>query len=256
VGYSSYLKLETILSAQLPKSSEHDEMLFITIHQTYELWFKQILYEGKRLQKLLLDGETYQSLTTLTRMLVILKTMVKQTDILETMTPLSFSTFRDVLDRASGFQSFQFRMFEFFMGFKNSSKMNVYPENSPEGKQLNEYYSAPSLYDSFLRYLHIQQYSVPEEVLKRDYQSVYTGNEKVEEILIDIYRNDPITSLLCEKLVDLDEGLQEWRYRHIKMVERTIGVKMGTGGSSGAEYLKRTLSSPAFVDLWNIRCQF
>jgi len=256
MGYSTYLNLETLLNAQLPKSNEHDEMLFITIHQTYELWFKQILFEGKLLQRLLHDGETYESLATISRMLVILKTMVKQTDILETMTPLSFASFREVLDRASGFQSFQFRMFEFFMGLKNSAHMRMFPENSPESKQLHEYYSAPTLYDSFLRYLRLNEYSIPEEVLKRDYQSVYTGNEQVQEILIDIYRNDPVSSLLCEKFVDLDEGLQEWRYRHIKMVERTIGVKMGTGGSSGSDYLKKTLSSPAFIDLWNIRCRF
>lgn len=257
VNYTTYLKLDKILDAQEPKSaSEHDEMLFIIIHQVYELWFKQQLHEGAALQAALTAGNFDRSLATLSRMLTILKTMVGQTDILETMTPISFSGFRNRLENASGFQSAQFRMFEFFLGNKNPKMIAFHGENTPTGKTLSTMLNAPTLYDSFLAYLAGHGYEVPTSVLKRDYSQPIKPNEAVQDILLKVYRTDSKTMQLCEKLVDLDEGVQEWRYRHVKMVERTIGTKPGTGGSAGVEFLKQSLFKPAFPDLWEVRSRF
>jgi tryptophan 2,3-dioxygenase len=254
--YSEYLHLDKILDAQEPKSpGEHDEMLFIVVHQVYELWFKQVLHEGARLQKELELGNAYVAMSTLRRMLTILKTMVAQTDVIETMTPVSFSSFRDRLESASGFQSGQFRIFEFFLGNRDESRIMIHPAGSTTQKTLLEMLAKPTLYDSFLRFLKIHDIEIPDNVLGRDYRTQYKGNATVQANLTKIYRKDPFLTQVCESFVDLDEGIQEWRYRHVKMVERTIGNRMGTGGSSGVDFLKATLFRPAFVDLWAIRSE-
>jgi tryptophan 2,3-dioxygenase len=213
VTYTSYLALDEVLSAQRPRSDEHDEMLFIVIHQVYELWFKQLLHELRYLQRRLQDGDTARALGTLKRVLTILKTVVAQIDVLETMTPRQFTTFRDRLDAASGFQSAQFRELEALLG--------------------------PPLFDAFLAYLGTQGFEV--------------ATDAVQEVLLSVYDDDGPAAQVCERLVDVDEGMQEWRYRHVKMVERTIGDKAGTGGSSGAAYLRSTLFRAAFPDLWAVR---
>ena len=253
--YGKYLRLEQLLDAQVPLSEgpEHDELLFIVIHQVYELWFKQILHETQRLQRTLEQGETHRALGTLKRILTILKTLVAQVDILETMTPTSFSSFRDRLDTASGFESAQFRQVEFALGNKRASALARYPEGSRERAQLEIAMAAPTLWDSFLRYLAQQGFAVPADALARDVTRRIEPSEAVQDLLLSVYRQDALNSQLCERLVDLDEGLQEWRYRHVKMVERTIGTKGGSGGSSGAEYLKKTLFQALFPDLWAIR---
>jgi tryptophan 2,3-dioxygenase len=254
--YSDYLELDKILDAQKPKSpGEHDEMLFIIVHQVYELWFKQILHEGAYLQKNLEAGKAYPCMATLRRMLTILKTMVAQTDVIETMTPVSFSSFRDRLESASGFQSGQFRIFEFFIGNRDPKKIAIHARGSETFKTLTEMIDRPSLYDSFLRFMKIHDVEIPRDVLDRDFRLPYKENDVVQRSLINIYKADPFLTQVCESFVDLDEGIQEWRYRHVKMVERTIGNRMGTGGSSGVEFLKATLFKPAFVDLWAIRAQ-
>ena len=257
VNYSQYLQLDKILKAQdLKSDNEHDEMLFIIIHQVYELWFKQILHEGAALQASLSAGNFERSVATLSRMLTILKTMVGQTDILETMTPISFSAFRTRLESASGFQSAQFRMFEFFLGNKNAKMIALHGEQSPVGQTLVKMLNGPTLYDSFLNFLVKRGYDIPNSILNREFSSPYKASHDVQNILLKIYKTDSTTMQLCEKMVDLDEGIQEWRYRHVKMVERTIGTKIGTGGSSGVEFLKATLFKPAFVDLWEVRSSF
>lgn len=254
MNYQSYLQLDKILSAQKTLSpDEHDEMLFIIIHQTYELWFKQLLHESDFLKNSLIQKDTYKSLATFKRMLKILKTLVGQIDVLETMTPVSFRSFRDRLESASGFQSWQFRCFEAVMGLKHKDKINHLEANSEERKITEKYIQEKSLYDCFLQFLKNSGYVIPQDILNRDYSESYAGDERVQEVLLKIYKENNDISLLCELFVDLDEGVQEWRYRHIKMVERTIGDKMGTGGSLGARYLKSTLSRPAFVDLWSLR---
>lgn len=255
--YSSYLKLDELLALQEPRSAgpEHDEMLFIIIHQVYELWFKQVLHELEYLRRRLLDDDTPRALHTLRRVLTILKIMVAQLDVLETMTPLEFLSFRDRLESASGFQSLQFRELEFALGYKRRSTLAHYPEGSAARSQLEDGLNRPTLWDAFLHYLKKNGYEIPPAQLTRDVTRIVEPSPKVQEILVDVYRNDPLINRVCERLVDLDEGIQEWRYRHVKMVERTIGTKMGTGGSSGVKYLSTTLFKPLFPDLWAIRSE-
>jgi len=252
--YGRYLKLDELLELQQPLSDgpEHDELLFITIHQVYELWFKQLLHEFTRLQASLAAHDSATAFATFKRVLTILKILVAQVDILETMTPVSFLSFRTRLEAASGFESWQFREVEFVLGHRRVG-MAVHHGGTPAGERLEALRHQPSLYDSFLRFLGAQGYAIPPELEERDLTQPAPEDERVREILVQIYRHDPQTREVCERMVDLDEGIQEWRYRHVKMVERTIGMKMGTGGSAGAEYLRRTLFQPLFPDLWTIR---
>jgi tryptophan 2,3-dioxygenase len=209
--YARYLALDDLLAVQRPRTDEHDELLFIVVHQVYELWFKQLLHELDHLRARLEAGDVGHALRTLKRVLSILKVAVAQVDVIETMTPLQFRSFRSRLDAASGFQSAQFRRLEAAVG--------------------------EPLFASFVVLLRAEGYE---------------GD--VSDALLAAYRDDGPASQVAEHLVDLDEGLQEWRYRHVKMVERTIGMKRGTGGSAGSEYLRTTLR-PAFPDLWQIRTE-
>jgi tryptophan 2,3-dioxygenase len=253
--YNSYLRLDELLSLQTPASEgpEHDEVLFIVIHQVYELWFKQVLHEVELLRHCLELGDAPRALSTFKRILTIFKTLVGQVDILETMTPVSFNSFRDRLDSASGFQSFQFRLVEYALGHRRPEVLKWMPEGSEEMRRLQEEMGRPSLYASFLRFLALSSYSIPADVLARDPALPPAEDERVRKVLIQIYREDPACREVCERMVDLDEGIQEWRYRHVKMVQRTIGMKTGTGGSAGAEYLRNTLFKALFPDLWTIR---
>jgi tryptophan 2,3-dioxygenase len=255
VTYGSYLKLDELLSLQQPRSDspEHDEMLFIVIHQVYELWFKELLHEFDRVRGLLEDDDPYRGQHTLKRILTILKVMVAQLDILETMTPLEFLGFRQRLEAASGFQSDQFRQIEFLLGRKSEQTIQRFPEGSRARQALTRRYGEPTLWDAFLRYLSREGYVLPQSQLTRDVTAGIEASPEVQQVLIDVYRRDTKNAEVCERLVDLDEGLQEWRYRHVKMVERTIGARAGTGGSSGAAYLRETVGDPIFPDLWEIR---
>lgn len=258
VTYSSYLKLSELLALQSPRSAgpEHDEMLFIVVHQTYELWFKCVLHELARAQTLLELGDTYSSLPVLGRVRTIFKVLVSQVDILETMTPLQFNSFRDRLEAASGFQSLQFRELEAVLGRRDES---MFSHSEPIGeaqKRVTDAMNRPALFDSVLIYLSHRGHKIPTGVTSRNFNEKYSANDEVQETLADAYRNDPEAAMLLERMIDIDEGLQEWRYRHVKMVERTIGMKHGTGGSSGAAYLASTLFTPAFPDLWAVRSRF
>ncbi len=255
--YTAYLKLDELLALQQPRSDppEHDEPLFITIHQVYELWFKQVLHELDHVKLTLAQDDTPRTLQTLKRILTILKTLVGQVDILETMTPLDFLSFRDRLDSASGFQSFQFRELEFLLGHKQQSALLNYAENSAQRQRLTMRYQQPSLWDAFLHYLYQEGYAIPDALLNRDVTQPIAPEPALHPLLIKLYRQDVKNMQLCERLLDLDEGIQEWRYRHVKMVERTIGTKAGTGGSAGVDYLKHTLFTPLFPDLWAIRTE-
>lgn len=234
---------------------EHDETLFIIIHQVYELWFKQQIHEADRLATLLTEGDLPRASRTLRRMLTILKTMVAQIDVLETMSPVDFLSFRSFLSSASGFQSWQFRAFEFTFGNKNAKALERYPEGSAERTALAARLAAPTIWDAFIQCLARCGHAVPAEVLARDVTAEITESSALQQILLEVYRTQRPESSLCELLVDFDEGVQEWRYRHVKMVERTIGFKQGTGGSAGAAYLRSTLFKPLFPDLWAIRSQ-
>ncbi len=255
--YSEYLKVDELIDLQLPRSEpeEHDELLFIVIHQTYELWFKQLRHELAFLMERLDQDDAPRGYHTLKRVLKIFKTLVSQIDILETMTPLEFESFRSRLDTASGFQSYQFRVVEFMLGHKRPQPMTFQPEGSKGRRLLEAAYHAPSLWQVFLSFLQRAGYEVPADVFEADVTAPTEPNETVQNSLLKVYESNHQLSELCELLVDLDEGLQEWRYRHVKMVQRTIGTKGGSGGSSGAEYLMKTLFKPVFPDLWDIRAR-
>ena len=257
VTYGTYLKIDELLSLQQPRSKgpEHDELLFIVIHQVYELWFKELLHELDHVVTLLEEAETHRAQHTLKRILTILKVMVAQLDILETMTPLEFLSFRERLDAASGFQSDQFRQIEFLLGVKSDDALRRFPEGSRARVALERRYREPTLWDAFLRYLSRERGDVPPLHLARPVVAPVQASPEIQRILIDVYRRDTKNAELCERLVDLDEGLQEWRYRHVKMVERTIGARHGTGGSAGAAYLRETVGRPIFPDLWAVRSQ-
>jgi tryptophan 2,3-dioxygenase len=252
--YSSYLGLDDILGAQRPRTEEHDELLFIVIHQVYELWFKQLLHEGKHLQTRLEDGDTPHALHTLKRMLTILKTVVAQIDVLETMTPRQFLTFRDRLEAASGFQSAQFRELEALLGRRDSRALDAYDPNSAEHARIATAMARPSLFDSFVQYLAHHGYKA-ETALTRDITQPLEASDDVQHALLTAYADDGEPAQVCERMIDLDEGVMEWRYRHVQMVRRTIGDKRGTGGSPGARYLATTLLRPAFPDLWAVRTE-
>jgi tryptophan 2,3-dioxygenase len=251
--YTAYLALDEILAAQRPKTDEHDELLFIVIHQVYELWFKQLLHELVHLQRRLEAGEGPRALATVRRVLTILKTVVAQIDVLETMTPSQFASFRTRLDSASGFQSAQFRELEAVLGRRDEAALAAYEPDSPARARIAAAMERRSLFDSFVAYLAGQGLDVPASALDRDVALALEANEGVQRAVLEAYRRDGEAAQVAERLVDLDEGLQEWRYRHVKMVERTIGDKAGTGGSSGAEYLRTTLFRPMFPDLWAVR---
>ena len=256
--YGEYLRVEELLALQSPRSDgpEHDETLFIVIHQVYELWFKQVLHELDYLGARLGQNELPPALQTFKRVLSILKVLVTQLDILETMTPLEFLSFRERLESGSGFQSAQFRELEFFLGHKRSGPLESFAAGSPERQRLERRYTEPTLWDAFLHCLASRGYALPAALLSRDVRRTIEPSPELRKVLVSIYRNDPLVASLCERFVDLDEGLQEWRYRHVKMVQRTIGGSIGTGGSSGADYLKSTLFAPLFADLWAIRSEF
>lgn len=258
LNYVSYLKVDELLKLQelQSKPQEHDEMLFIIIHQTYELWFKQVLHEISLLRKQMEAGETWTSVKTMRRILVIMKILVAQTDILETMTPLSFNQFRGFLQNSSGFQSVQFRELEILCGLRFKRMVVLHAEDSPARKVLEQRMEESTIWESFIKYLRKRGYNPPATVRINENGLIHDPSEEIQQILVRVMQHDPESALLCELLVDFDEGLQEWRYRHVKMVERTIGTKKGTGGSDGVEYLKSTLHHHIFPDLWAIRQSF
>lgn len=258
VTYTSYLKINELLSLQQPLSDgpEHDELLFIIIHQSYELWFRSMLHELAKTQEVMEAGDLHAALMLIGRVRTIMKALVSQVDILETMTPLQFNSFRDRLESSSGFQSAQFREFEAVLGRRDSSMASYLPGGSVQRTKVEQAMSRRALWDSTLVLLAHRGHEVPADVLTRDVTTHYMSNSDVQEMLAGVYRNDAEAALLLERLVDLDEGVQEWRYRHVKMVERTIGTKQGSGGSSGSEYLRTTLFAPVFPDLWAVRNLF
>jgi tryptophan 2,3-dioxygenase len=253
LNYTSYLALEEILGAQRPRSDEHDEVLFIVVHQVYELWFKQLIHELRYLQRMLEEGNDARAFATFKRVLTILKLVVAQLDVIETMTPVQFLEFRDRLEAASGFQSGQFRELEAILGRRDPGVLDAYHEGGVDYDRVKAAMARPSVYDSFLRYLAASGYDVPEEALERDVTQPVEESAGVQAALLEAYRDDSGPAQVAERMVDFDEGLMEWRYHHVKMVERTIGSRPGTGGSAGAAYLLTTLHKPFFPDLWAVR---
>ncbi|HEX4638799.1 MAG TPA: tryptophan 2,3-dioxygenase family protein [Chthoniobacterales bacterium] len=253
--YANYLDLEKLLTLQNPRSTpaEHDEMLFIIIHQTYELWFKQLLHEFEKIKKDFSAGDLFGAIHSFKRVRTIMKTLVGQIDILETMTPSSFTSFRDRLETASGFQSVQFREIEFALGYKRASALAQVKPDFPGADRLQRRLKERTVIDHFYDFLETRGAKIPAEVKNRDASQANEPNEQVQQEILKLYKSSPEVSILFELMTDFDEGLQEWRYRHIKLVERTIGAKKGTGGSPGVPFLKESLFRPIFHDLWAIR---
>jgi tryptophan 2,3-dioxygenase len=253
--YSSYLKLDQLLNLQQPRSQppEHDEMLFIIVHQAYELWFKLQLHEFEKIRQDFTDKHLYGAIATLKRTRTIMKTMVEQVDIVETLTPMSFGSFRDRLENASGFQSIQFRELEFLLGYKRPAMLRYVKPETLEYECLLRRLHERSVVDCFYDFLEQHGVTIPSELRTRDITLPTVPNDTVEAGLLKLYKSEPDLEILFELMTDFDEGFQEWRYRHIKLVERTIGSKRGTGGSLGVEFLKKSLFLPVFPDLWAIR---
>jgi tryptophan 2,3-dioxygenase len=246
--YGSYLRLDDLLSCQSPLTDSHDELLFVIIHQVYELWFKQILHEAALLQDRLEHGDSAGALATAHRITKILKTVVGQLDVLETMTPRQFAAFRPELGGSSGFQSAQFRYLEAVLGRRDFG-VNVLEADPVLAKIV----ARRPLFASLLRYLSKAGWTVPATMLGYDPHHPWPGDPEIQDLLADVYTQAGTAAEVCEALVDIDEGVQEWRYRHVKMVERIIGLKAGTGGSAGSAYLRSTLFRSAFPDLWEVR---
>jgi tryptophan 2,3-dioxygenase len=253
--YSTYLHLDQLLGLQRPRSEppEHDETLFIIVHQAYELWFKLQLHEFEKIKGDFSANHLYGAIATFKRTRTIMKVMVEQVDIVETLTPMSFNSFRDRLENASGFQSSQFREFEFLLGYKRPEMLRFHQVDPAGYQRLVRRLHERSVVDHFYDFLEQRGVAIPAELRKRDVTLPTVPNEVVEEGILRLYKSQPDLEILFELMTDFDEGFQEWRYRHIKLVERSIGSKRGTGGSLGVEFLKKSLFLPVFPDLWAIR---
>lgn len=254
--YSDYLNLDNILSSQNRLSGHHDEMLFIVIHQVSELWMKLILHELTAAKNAIETGDLSMSFKKLARVSEIQLQIIRAWDVLSTLTPAEYLEFRDALGSSSGFQSYQYRLIEFSLGYKSDYILKIY-ENEPELlKQLEKGYHATSIYDASIQALNRAGFDISESVLNRDITKAYEYDETVEAAWIEVYKNsNQYWDLyeLGEKLVDIEDRLQQWRFRHMKTVERVIGFKVGTGGSSGVSYLKKVLDQQFFPELWDLR---
>lgn len=258
VTYGSYLKVGELLSLQAPltEPKQHDEVLFIIIHQVYELWFKQILHEVRKAAAAIDADQVMLFIRTAQRVKTIQSVLTHQVDILETMTPSDFNTFRDRLNPASGFQSWQFRELEFYLGYKEQVYLKFHKHDAVASEALQQALKSPSIYDRFLRLLKRRGFAIPESVIERDVSEHYTPNPEVCQEIVKIYKqSDKYYDLYSalEAMIDLDEGVLLWRQRHVAMVERMIGSRRGTGGSSGVNYLAGTLSKRFFPEIWEAR---
>jgi tryptophan 2,3-dioxygenase len=256
--YDGYLGLPQLLSAQKPLSSpvHHDEMLFIIQHQTSELWMKLVIHELSAAIRHLAADDLGPCLKILARVKQVQRQLFEQWSVLETLTPSEYLEFRDVLGPSSGFQSLQYRMIEFLLGNKNAEMVQVFDYDRAQQERLNAVLQAPSLYDEFLRYLARQGHDVPAHCIERDWSLPYQRQAKLIPVFKQIYENtDEYWDAyhLCEQLVDVEESFQLWRFRHMKTVERIIGYKQGTGGSSGVAFLKRALELTFFPELFEVR---
>jgi len=256
--YASYLHLSELLALQQPRSepAEHDETLFIVIHQVSELWFAVLLQELDKVKRDLSDNHLFRVMSSLKRCRRTLAVLVDQLDVLETMTPLSFNRFRDRLDTSSGFQSMQFRELEFVLGLKDPATLDHYPVGLFGRDRAERRLDEPSVQDCLYDFLEQRGVEIPSELRARPVTEAHIPHEAIQAGIDSLYRSDGSYVMLFELMVDFDAELQQWRYRHVKLVERTIGNKQGTGGSLGVEYLKSTLFRPVFPDLWAIRHRF
>ena len=254
--YARYLTLDQVLSAQHPQSDQHDEMLFVIIHQTKELWLKQILHEVGLAKRQIRAGDLVPAYKSLARVSRIQAVMTQSWDILSTMTPADYLSFREKLGGSSGFQSDQFRRLEYLLGLKDPSFLRFHTDRPAAHAALVEALETPSLYDDALFQLAEHGLPVPDAVLNRDVTQAYTPSEGVEAAWLMVYRDTRKyweLYQLAEKLMDLDDAMITWRHKHVLTVERIIGGKKGTGGTPGVAYLASTLTKRAFPELWTLR---
>ncbi len=254
--YSKHIQTKALLSCQIPVSEEPEELMFIIIHQSMELWIKQCIHEAKRTTTYLEEDQWPKVYKTLDRIAVILRHMIHSWEILATLTPHDFMTFREYLRKGSGFQSYQYRELEFLLGNKNKDLIVVHRYDEEIYNHLNDVLSKPSLYDTTLRYLANRGYNIPSEKLDRDYSIPYTPSAEIEDVWREIYSdvdNHWDVYTLGEKITALEYYFQEWRFKHMKTVSRVIGHKKGTGGSSGVNYLIKALDLSFFPELWSMR---
>ncbi len=254
--YGEYLSLDQILSGQNRLSDHHDEMLFIIIHQVSELWMKLILHELKGAIEAIENNELSSAFKMLARVSKTQTQIIQAWDVLSTLTPSEYMEFRDSLGQASGFQSYQYRMIEFSLGYKTPHVLKIYEKDEVLHAQLKIAYQKPGIYDVAIKALSRAGLPIDQGVLQRDVTKTYEKNDSVLQAWLTVYRNvDTYWDLyeLAEKLVDIEDWLQQWRFRHMKTVERIIGFKQGTGGSSGVGYLKKVLDHRFFPELWDIR---
>jgi len=255
-SYGEYLQLARVLSAQQPVSGEHDEMMFIVVHQVSELWIRLFLHELEFVQRCVVRDDLDPSFKALQRISKVQAQLFGAWEILATMTPADYTLFRNQLGRSSGFQSMQYRLMEFGLGNKNADMIRVHQRNPEDYARLKRALHAPSLYDEVLRLLSRRGYGVPQELLDRDFSQPYVSSKAVTGAWLGVYHNaDKDWDLyeLAEGLVDLDHRFQLWRFQHMKTVERIIGHKPGTGGTSGVSYLAKALELRFFPELWQAR---
>jgi len=256
VTYGGYLKLKELLACQAPQTAEHDELLFVILHQTMELWMKQAIHEIGAAQRAVRAGELVPAYKHLARVSRIQAVMTQTWDILATMTPADYLSFRELLGTSSGFQSAQFRVLEYTLGLKDPSFLKFHPEGGEDRAKLETALAAPSIYDDVLAQLAKTGFDVPQSAYTRAPGAAYEASEKVEAAWLAVYRDTQkywALYQLAEKLLDLDDALLTWRHKHVLTVERIIGRKRGTGGTDGVGYLQQTLARRAFPEIWSLR---
>jgi tryptophan 2,3-dioxygenase len=256
LSYGEYLQLNKILDAQKPLTYEHDEMMFIIVHQSSELWMRLMLHELRGVLECVRRDDLDPSFKMLARVTHVQTQLIATWDVLSTMTPSEYSAFRNALGRSSGFQSVQYRMLEFMLGNKHPQMVDVHKRDPQAYAALQSTLEAPSLYDEVLRLLSRRGYGIPENYLTRDFKEPYVASKQVAGAWLGVYHNaekDWDLYELAERLVDLDQKFQLWRCHHLKTVERIIGYKPGTGGTGGVSYLAKALELKFFPELWTIR---
>jgi tryptophan 2,3-dioxygenase len=260
MSYGDYLGLDQLLTAQHPRSipPQHDELLFIIQHQVAELWLKLTLHELRSARSLIAGDDLPQALKRLARVKHIQTQLTEQWSVLATLTPSEYALIRPFLATSSGFQSFQYRAVEFMLGNKNKDMVAVFGHDPRAQQMLATALAEPSVYDEFLRFLHRRGFAIPAEVLERDVTQPYRMNDELVEVFAEVYAHPTEhwgVYETCEELVDIEDNFQQWRFRHLQVVTRTIGHKLGTGGSSGVDFLRRALDLTFFPELYAVRAR-
>ncbi len=256
MSYGDYLRLDRLLACQKPLTARHDEVLFVIIHQAAELWMKLVIHELSAAIACIKHDDLQPAFKMTARVSRIQNQLIQSWDVLSTLTPADYMTFRGALGRASGFQSYQYRMIEFLLGNKSRAMLAPHRHRPDIHRALDIALEAPSLYDEALRLLARRGFTIATAVTERDFSQPYRPHRSVEAAWLAIYRDTERhwdLYELAEELVDLEDSFQQWRFRHVTTVERIIGSKRGTGGTAGVAYLRKALDIRFFPELWDLR---